>query len=202
MRTQLPPCLPRRGVPLLLTAEALRCKVPRRTEDGRGRVQGEREREAGICPRICLIGFDFHNYRVIMLSLTGCEVGEVPPRQPASSSSSSSSLVTPLSATEAVEQGRVWIDRDHWLSSGYWVLDRTPGDHASNNDWINVWGAMRMSEPRGTPATWPLLPGRLCSSAISAWLSVCVYVCEHLGFNISDWLKGRIFNQTKWTVSG
>lgn len=43
-----------------------------------------------------------------------------------------------------------------WLSSGYWVFDRTPGGQGSNNDRINGQGTMRMSAQRGAAVAFEL----------------------------------------------
>lgn len=56
-----------------------------------------------------------------------------------------------------------------WLSSGYWVFDRTPGGQGSNNDRINGQGTMRMSAPRGAAVAFEL-PSDACVIVLSTTL--------------------------------
>ncbi len=54
------------------------------------------------------------------------------------------------------EKERGGISNGLWLSSGYWVFDRTPGGQDNNNDRINGQGTMRMSAQQETAVAFEL----------------------------------------------
>lgn len=99
--------------------------------------------EASAPLQICLIGFDFYNYRVIMaFSVQPCRSERQLLAHKHAVIAESEGLMEGLMQGRGRDGG---IGNGLWLSSGYWVFDRTPGGHPSNNNRINGKGMLRMS---------------------------------------------------------
>lgn len=107
--------------------------------------------------QICLIGFDSHNYRVIMAFSSRPCWSE---KQLLSTPTCCQIVYGTEWATEEREErwggGRWRFCNGLWLSSGYWVFDRTPGGRGSNNDRINGQGTTRMSPQQGAAVAFEL----------------------------------------------
>lgn len=101
--------------------------------------------------QICLIGFDSNNYRVIMaFSIQSCWIE----RQLLCAPACCQMVYSRKRARR--KRGIGGIGNGLWLSSGYWVFDRTPGGQGSNNDRINGQGTMRMSAQQGAAVAFEL----------------------------------------------
>ncbi len=150
--------------------------------------------------QICLIGFDSHNYRVIMaFSTRPCRSERQLLRTPACCQM----VYSRERATERGEREMGGIGNGLWLSSGYWVFDRTPGGQGSNNDRINGQGTMRMSAQREAAVAfelpsdasvivlsttlWKGLTCLLVDLVLNAFLQAIVFIIAQYPGAVSEW---------------
>lgn len=190
-RTQLATCLPPgRGSMQRLVSGGL--------GDQLGHAEQQGNTESGICPKTDLLNW------VWLLQLKGNNAFWIVPvkgLQPGQLQ------CTPMCCQLArVSQWQTHRERGIasglWISSGYWVLDRTPWDRGINNGRINGQGTMRMSAPQGAcvafePASTANTMALSQSALTRLGLFVCVFTCLF-------WMRKSlycVYNCYVWVIS-